>query len=63
MLVHNKTVIQSEFLFVVDGEVVQRAPFQIPLDRFSRDEFAAAFEKLLEARDEWEVKCQEQSGS
>ena len=61
MIVHNRTVIQSEFLFVEDGEVKDRAPLQIPLDEFTLAEFQEAFERLQEARDNWEAeKCRDQ---
>jgi len=61
MIIHNATIIQTEFIQAADGEVTERRPLQIKLDAFTPDEFEKAYRALLDARNEWEAQCQAQS--
>jgi len=58
-ILHNATVVQSEFLQRDDdGNIVDRKQVQSTINALTKDEFIKLFEMLVEFRDDWESKCQ-----
>ena len=63
MIIHNKTIIQVEFMWTEGGNVRERLPLGIDLNEWTEAEFIKAFQMLDGKRLEWEEKCLVQSVS